>query len=245
MNEETNTSMELRPAPEFRLVVAGFDDPNEASRALAQVLAARREKQVAVPAVASVRKDAQGVVEINEPGDVGAKEGAVAGGLVGGLLGGLFGRKIVAGAAIGAALGALGAEKHDAGIPNPRLQEIGAALPPGTSALVAIAPESAVAGLQRLLGVEEGRIAVEPIALDLDAARQLTEGQYGEAVGSLATQAEGLIGEAKARVTGLAGAAAEKAQPVVADRQEVGPQPEVTEIPVDYESEETLDPTRE
>ena len=210
MDEETNTSAEPRPAPEFRLVVAGFDDPDEAPRALAQLLAARREKQVAVPAIASVRKDAQGIVEINEPGDVGAKEGAVAGGLVGGLLGGLFGRRALAGAAMGAALGALGAEKHDAGIPNPRLAEIAAGLPAASSAFVAIVEEGERPALQSLLGIEEGRIAAEPIALDLDVARQLREGQYGEAAGSLATQAEGLIGEAKARLTEAAGSVTKK-----------------------------------
>jgi uncharacterized membrane protein len=204
MNEES------QPAPDFRLVVATFDDPDGAAGALAHVLAARREKRVAVPAVASVRKDNAGVVEINEPGDVGATEGAVAGGLVGGLLGGLLGRRALAGAALGAALGALGAAKHDAGIPNPRLAEIGAGLPAGSSAFVAIVEESARPRLQSLLGVEESRITAEPIALDIDVARQLKEGQYGEALGSLANQAEGLIGEAKARVTELAGGVAKK-----------------------------------
>jgi len=245
MNEEPMSGAAPQPAPDFHLVVATFADPDGAARALAQVLAARREKQVAVPAVASVRKDETGAVEINEPGDVGAKEGAVAGGLVGGLLGGLFGRKLLAGAAIGAALGALGAEKHDAGIPNPRLAEIGAGLPAGSSALVAIVEESARPGLQSLLGIEEGRITAEPIALDLDVTRQLREGQYGEAADSLATQAEGLIGEAKARVAGLASAAADKAERVVTDEPETPTQSEGAEVFADLEAEETWDPTRE
>ena len=245
MNEESVTGATPEPVPEFRLLVAIFDDPDGAVRALEQVLAARREKQVAAPAVASVRKDAQGVVEFNEPGDVGAKEGAVAGGLVGGLLGGLFGRKLLAGAAIGAALGALGAEKHDAGIPNPRLREIGAGLPQGSSALVAIAPESALAGLQSLPGLKNSRMTVESIVLDLDVARQLSEGQYGEALGSLATQAEGLIGEAKARVTELVGTTAQKAERIVADEPEAPAPPETTEVIPDQEAEEAWDPTRE
>jgi len=245
MNEESVASTAPEPVPDFRLVIMPFVDPDEATGALAQVLAARREKQVAVPAVASVRKDETGAVEINEPGDVGAKEGAVAGGLVGGLLGGLFGRKLLAGAAIGAALGALGAEKHDAGIPNPRLREIGAELPPGSSALVAIVLEDAVAGLRALLEVEPGRMTAEPIALDLDVARQLSAGQYGEAADSLATQAEGLIGEAKARVTGLAGGAAEKAGRVAGEGHEATTQPGVAETLADLEAEETGDQTRE
>jgi uncharacterized membrane protein len=251
MNEESVTGAAPEPLPEFRLLVAMFDDPDGAVRALEQVLTARREKQVVAPAVASIRKDAQGVVDIDEPGDVGAKEGAVAGGLVGGLLGGLFGRKLLAGAAIGAALGALGAEKHDAGIPNPRLREIGAGLPQGSSALVAIAPESALAGLQSLPGLKNSRMTVEPIVLDLDVARQLSEGQYGEALGSLATQAEGLIGEAKARVTELAGTAAKKGGRAEeqgsggAEGQETPARPERTDLPADLGAEEAWDPTRE
>jgi uncharacterized membrane protein len=210
MSEETTSDASPQPEPAFRLLIAPFDDEQGAVRALAEVLAARREKKVAVPAVAEVRRDAAGAVTINEPGDVGAKEGAVAGGLVGGLLGGLFGRKVLVGAALGAALGALGAEKHDAGIPNPRLREIGAGLPAGASALVAIVPEDAIASLQALLGVEEVRMTVEPIALDLDVARQLAAGQFGEAAGSLAWQAESLIGEAKARLTEAAAGARKK-----------------------------------
>jgi uncharacterized membrane protein len=240
MNEDATAGASSAPALDFHLVVATFDDPEGAARALAQVLAARREKQVAVPAVASVRKDEAGAVQINEPGDVGAKEGAVAGGLVGGLLGGLLGRKALAGAALGAALGALGASKHDAGIPNPRLAEIGAALPAGSSAFVAIVEESARPGLQSLLGVEERRITAEPIALDLDVARQLKEGQYGEALGSLANRAESLIGEAKGRVTELAGRAAEKGK----DLAEAPAQLEAAETPGDAEAEEIEDPTR-
>lgn len=212
MDEATTTGTPAQPEPAYRLVIAPFDDEQGAGRALARVLAARREKKIAVPAVAEVRRDAAGAVSLNEPGDIGAKEGAVAGGLVGGLLGGLLGRRALAGAVVGAALGALGADKHDAGIPNPRLREIGAGLPSGTSALVAIVPADAADGLQALLGVQSERITVEPIALDLDVARQLSTGQYGEAAGSLATHAEGLIAEAKSRLAEAAGSFGKKPQ---------------------------------
>jgi uncharacterized membrane protein len=214
--------------PVYRLVIAAFDDEQGAANALAQVLAARREMWLAVPAVAEVRRDAMGVVTINEPGDVGAKEGAVAGGLVGGLLGGLLGRKALTGAALGAALGALGAGKHDAGIPDPRLQEIGEGLPPGSSALVAIVTGEALAGLEALPGVAGARMTVEPIDLDLDVARQLSAGQYGEAAGSLATQAEGLIGEAKARLTETAGSFGKKTGGTAASTGEGGTAAEAT-----------------
>jgi uncharacterized membrane protein len=206
MDESFPTSASAQPQPAYRLWIALFDDEGGAGRALAQVLAARREKKVAVPAVAEVRRDAAGAVAINEPGDISAKEGAVAGGLVGGVLGGLLGRRMLAGAVVGAALGALGAEKHDAGIPNPRLHEIGAGLPYGSSALVAIVPEDAANGLQTLLGVEGGRVTSEPIALDLDVMRQLSAGQYREAADSLATHAESLVADTKARLTEAAGA---------------------------------------
>jgi uncharacterized membrane protein len=204
MEGEMTTGEAPQAAPDFKLVIVSYGDELGASQALTQVLAARREKRVAVPAAASVRKDTAGAVEINEPGDIGAVDGAVAGGLVGGLLGGLFGRRALAGAALGAGLGALGASKHDAGIPNPRLAEIGAGLPAGSSAFVAIVEEGNRQALRTLLGADETHIAIEPIALDLDVARQLKEGQYGEALGSLANQAEGLIGEAKGRVTEFA-----------------------------------------
>ena len=124
------------------------------------------------------------------------------------------------------------------------MREIGAGLPQGSSALVVIAPENGLTGLQSMPGLENSRMTVEPIVLDLDAARQLTEGQYGEALGSLATQAEGLIGEAKGRVTEMAGAATEKAESAVTDRSEVPAPSEGADVPVDYGPEETGDQAR-
>jgi uncharacterized membrane protein len=200
MDETMTSSRPETSKPAYRLVIVAFADEQGAGRALAQVLAARRAQRVAVPAAAEVRRDGAGAVTINEPGDIGAKEGAVAGGLVGGVLGLLLARRMLAGAAIGAALGAFGARKHDAGIPNWRLLEIGAELPAGSSALVAIVPEEAVAVLRSLPGAKRTSLTVEPIAFDLDFARQWSEGQYAAAAGSLATQVESLIGEAKARL---------------------------------------------
>jgi uncharacterized membrane protein len=223
MNEEQATS------PSYCFVIAAFDDENAAPGALASVLAARRERKLAVPAAASIRKDQAGVLDINEPGDVGAKEGAVAGALLGGLLGGLLGRRPVRGAAFGAALGALGASKHDAGIPNTRLAEIGAGLPTGSSALAAIVPEGALADLQALLENAGGRMTVEPMAVDFDVARQFSEGAYGDALDSLATQAESLIAEAEERVAQAAGAASQKTE--VTPKEAELPQPAAGEAP--------------
>ncbi len=84
---------------------------------------------------AIVRRDAEGKVHIKETGDMSTGKGAGIGALIGGVIGILGGPAGVAlGAGAGAAIGGIAAHA-DAGFDNDTLEEIGGALPAGTSAL--------------------------------------------------------------------------------------------------------------
>jgi uncharacterized membrane protein len=86
---------------------------------------------------AVIRSDDKGKVHISETGDMSTGKGALIGGVVVGVLSLLGGPAVLAAPALaGAGMGAIAALK-DSGFDNDSLKEIGAALPPGTSAIAA------------------------------------------------------------------------------------------------------------
>lgn len=139
MSEETTSgnAAQSEGVAGVGMFVAAFVDERAAEDALKIMKEARRSGDFYYEAAAVIRSDHKGKVHISEPGDMSTGEGAGVGALFGsviGLLGGPAGMAIGAGA--GAALGGL-AGHGDAGFDNDSLEEIGGALVPGSSALVA------------------------------------------------------------------------------------------------------------
>ena len=121
----------------YRLLIANFTDEAITTKAVKRLLAEFKGDRAAMPAAALVTKDPTGKLTIRETADVGAKQGAAAGALVGGLVGLLSRKRGALGtAALGALLGGAAAHKLDTGIPDPRLEAIGAALDEATGAAV-------------------------------------------------------------------------------------------------------------
>ena len=119
------------------MFVAAFVDELAAEGALERMKAAKKSGEFYYDDAAVIRCDAKGKVHINETGDMSTGKGAGIGALIGGVIGLLGGPAGVAvGAGAGAAAGALAAH-GDAGFDNESLQEIGAALVPGSSAVAA------------------------------------------------------------------------------------------------------------
>jgi uncharacterized membrane protein len=188
----------------FQLIIGTFDSETAAAEAVARLGAGRGERRATLPAAATIIKDAGGQLQIRETADVGGTEGAIAGGLAGALLGSLLGRKGLLGAGVGAFAGHRLDETHDAGIPDPRLEAIGHSLETASSAAVAVVADSLAEEIKALLKGMGANVIAEPIARDTDFGRQLSAGDYGSAMASLATQAEALLAEASAYVTGAA-----------------------------------------
>ncbi len=82
---------------------------------------------------------------------------------------------IAAGAGVGATLGGLAAKMRDGGFPDGRLRQVGEALKPGTSALVAVIDHTWVAEAERQLQQAGADTVTE--ALSADIARQLEAGK--------------------------------------------------------------------
>ena len=112
-----------------------------------------------------------GKLHIKEPDDKTATAGIGVGAVLGGMLGTLAGPAgVVLGASAGAAIGGLAA-RGDSGIPDERLEEIGEALAPGTSALVVLLDEADIEETRQALAERGGKVMVA--SLDADLAEQL------------------------------------------------------------------------
>lgn len=121
------------------LILASFEDEKVADQALMDLKMDKRGRLIEFKDVAIVNRDEENKIHIKETADMSGGKGAVYGGVVGaivGLIAGPIGAAV--GGAAGAVVGGITAKKIDAGIPDDRLTEIGAALQPGTSVILAV-----------------------------------------------------------------------------------------------------------
>jgi len=159
----------------MQIIVAAFQDEDEADQALKTLKEAKKEKLISIDNAAVIRKDEEGKLHIKETADMGGGKGAGIGTLVGGaigLIGGPVG--VVAGGALGAVVGGLTAKLYDGGFKDDRLRQIGTSLQPGTSAIVAVIEHRWVAELERELAEEGADVTTAALAADI--AEQLQEG---------------------------------------------------------------------
>jgi uncharacterized membrane protein len=158
-----------------QIIVAAFPDEGKADAALKQLQELKKEHMIGILDAAVVRKGQDGKLHVKETEDMGGGRGSVIGGGLGamlGLLGGPAGLLLTT--AGGALIGGLVAKSHDANLPNERLQQLGEALTPGSSAVVAIIEHRWVEDARQALAKEGADIVAEDI--NADVHRQLAAG---------------------------------------------------------------------
>lgn len=160
-----------------QLIVAAFTDEKGADEAWKQLKSAKWQGIIGIDNMAKIRRDEKNKIHIRESGDPGGGRGAAIGAVLGGAIGAIAGPlgAVVLGGATGAVVGGLTAKYHDAGIPNDRLKQIGEALQPGTSAIVALIEHKWVAELQKELEEQATDVVVAEISADI--ADQLSQGK--------------------------------------------------------------------
>jgi uncharacterized membrane protein len=135
----------------LHLIVAAFDNETGAEEALRALKESREEKLVGIQAAVAVHKDQTGQLRFRDVGLTPGK-GALAGVALGAVVGVLTGGTGLALGALGALVGGLvGKKKQDSGFPAERINQLAAALAPGSSAaLIVMEPGWAVVLEERL-----------------------------------------------------------------------------------------------
>jgi uncharacterized membrane protein len=176
------------------LIVSAFQSEDGADNALDAIVQAKKDKLVRIREAAVVRRDKGGKLHISERGDLSTGGGAASGAALGavvGLFGGPLG--ILLGAAAGGAIGGLAGKLIDTGIPDARLKQIGSALQPGTSAIVAMIEHSWVGEIQAEFDQAGGdtlaAAVTEDIKNQLAAGKEVAYSAVTAAGGTLATRA--------------------------------------------------------
>jgi len=204
----------------YQLLIATFDDEAAGPTAVTSLVAAHAADRAALPAAASIVKDAAGALTIRETSDIGGRQGAAAGALAGGLIG-LLSRKrgTVSSAALGALLGGVAAHKLDTGIPDPRLEAIGATLANASSAAVVVLSDAAFGDVKAQLSGLGAAITAEPFAYDTDFVQQMKSGEYRGAMTALANRAESMVAAASTMAGDQARALGDQVQQIAGDEK--------------------------
>jgi uncharacterized membrane protein len=149
------------------LFVASFGTEDEAGAALKDFQSAHRSGAIDLIDAAVVVHTADGKVKFEETADPSGKKWAMRGAVAGGIVGLIFPPSIIVSAAVGGGAGGLWGKIRDKGFKDDDLKAIAASLPPGSSAIIAIAEDRMVEQLERGL---EGYRKIARHAVSADAA---------------------------------------------------------------------------
>ena len=156
------------------VIIAKFKTTDNAQSALDALDSARIAGEIDFEDVAIVSRAEDGKLHVNETDDTSTGTGARIGGILGGVIGLLGGPAgVVIGAGAGALLGGLVAH-GDAGITDERLNDLGADLTPGTSALVIVLSQVWMAEAEQRLNSLGGDVVTASLRDEL--AKQFDAG---------------------------------------------------------------------
>src|ERR1700754_746719 len=117
------------------LVAISYSNLDEAQQGAANAAEAQKARVIELDDLVVVERKDDGKVKLHQPSAAGA--GAAGGALWGGLIGLIFFMPFL-GMAIGAASGAAAGALSDYGVDNNFMKDLGASLPPGGAAVIAL-----------------------------------------------------------------------------------------------------------
>jgi uncharacterized membrane protein len=186
-----------------QVFVAAFNSPDEAGEYMDAIKQGKKEGLIGIIDAAVVVKDAEGKIKITDTKQRRAT-GFVTGSVVGGVLGLIFAPPVAVVAAGGGLIGTLVGQLRSAPI-REEMKEIGSALTPNSSAIVAVIEHSWVAKLETALAEAGAKVIRD--SLKADIAEQLNAGRnviYTAGAGAEAGGVARVVSqEGKARVDAL------------------------------------------
>lgn len=151
------------------IFVAAYATEGGAKAALKDFQAAERAGAINLVDAAVVVHTAEDKVRFEETADPSGKRWAKRGAIAGGVVGLIFPPSLIASAVVGGAAGGVWGKVRDKGFKDEDLREIGESLPPGSSAIIAIAEDRMIAQLEQSLAGYE-RIAKQTLSAEAAAA---------------------------------------------------------------------------
>jgi uncharacterized membrane protein len=140
----------------MEIFIAAYETEQGAGAALKDFQAARRAGAIDLIDAAVIVHTAEGKVKFEETADPSGKKWAKRGAIAGGVVGLIFPPSIIASAVVGGGAGGIWGKIRDKGFKDEDLKEIGDSLPPGSSAIIAIAEDRMIEQLERgLAGYEK------------------------------------------------------------------------------------------
>ena len=149
----------------IELFVATYETEGGAAEALRDFQAAERAGSIDLIDAAAVVHRADGKVTFEETADPSGKRWAKRGAIAGGVVGLIFPPSIIASAVVGGGAGGIWGKIRDKGFKDDDLKEIGESLPPGSSAIIAVAEDRMVAQFESALSGYE-RIAKHSVSAE-------------------------------------------------------------------------------
>jgi uncharacterized membrane protein len=154
-----------------QVFVATFGNEKQATDVLTGLKKMDRDGSLELVDAAVVVRRADGKVKFEETADPSGKKWAKRGAIAGGLVGLIFPPSILVSAAVGGAGGGIWGKIRDKGFDDAELRRVGDSLPPGGSAIIAIAEDRVIQQLQQ--GIESYE-DLASYALSADAAALIT-----------------------------------------------------------------------
>ena len=128
----------------LEVFVATYDTENGAAAASKAFQAAQRDGAIDLIDAAVIVHTADDKVKIEETADPSGKKWAKRGAIAGGVVGLIFPPSIIVSAAVGGGAGGIWGKIRDKGFKDDELKKVGEDLPPGSSAIIAIAEDKVV-----------------------------------------------------------------------------------------------------
>ena len=153
----------------IEIFVATYGTEDGAAAAAKDFQAAQRDGAIDLIDAAVIVHTADGKVTIEETADPSGKKWAKRGAIAGGVIGLVFPPSIIVSAAVGGGAGGLWGKIRDKGFKDEDLKEIGDSLPPGSSAIIAVAEDRMVEQLERSLAGYQ-KIAKHAVSAEAAAA---------------------------------------------------------------------------
>jgi uncharacterized membrane protein len=151
----------------LEVFIATYGNETEAKEALKDFKSMERAGSIDLIDAAVVVHGADGKVRYEETADPSGKKWAKRGAIAGGLVGLIFPPSIIASAAVVGAGGGLWGKVRDKGFKDDDLKAVGQELPPGSSAIIAVAEDRVVEQLEKGL---QGYEKISRHALNADAS---------------------------------------------------------------------------